>query len=139
MTCTSGQRYSYVENAEEETVSLHELSLISEMMDLVLSDAKSKGIRKITRVELRVGEFSGAYPHALREAFAVVSRGTPMEEAELVIEEVPAEFRCRNCGTALRPRESGWACPSCGSQDVSLEGGFELEVRSYHGRDRDVC
>lgn len=117
---------------------MHELSLITAMMDLILKDAESRGIRKITRVELKVGEFSGAYPHALREAFAVASRGTPMEEAELVIEEVPAELRCRDCGAVFRPSETGWACPSCRSQNVLLQGGLELEIRSYHGRDGNV-
>lgn len=110
---------------------MHELSLITSMIDMVRADATQKGIKKVKKVFIEVGEFSGALPHALEEAFSIAKDGTMLQDATLELRKIPAKARCKKCNNIYNPRESGWACPFCHAHDFTLEQGMELQVASY--------
>lgn len=112
---------------------MHELSLITDVVRMVEQDAAKRGITKVSVVELQVGELSGAFPHALKAAFPIASKGSVLEGAELRIDEVPAKVECKKCGREFAPTKEGWACPGCGSYDAALRSGTELQVVSYSG------
>jgi hydrogenase nickel incorporation protein HypA/HybF len=94
---------------------MHETSLVMNAIKLVVQDATRRRLTRITRIDLEVGELSGAYPHALRESFPIASKGSIAQDAELVITEIPATMHCSTCSTSFNPTISGWVCPSCGS------------------------
>lgn len=112
---------------------MHELSLISNVVRLVESDAVQRGIARVSAVELEVGELSGALPHALKEAFPIATRGTALEGAKLSVKEIAVVVTCKKCGRAFGPTTEGWACPACGSYEAALSQGTELRVVSYTG------
>lgn len=112
---------------------MHELSLMAGVVRLVGKDAAQRGIASVSAVELEVGELSGASPHALKAAFPFASKGTILEGAHLVVKEIAAGVKCRECGRDYVPTKEGWACPSCGSYETSLVQGTELRVVSYTG------
>ncbi len=114
---------------------MHELSLVINALNMVTRDASRRGLTKITRVDLEVGELSGAYPHALKEAFPIASKGSMAEGAEFIVAEIPATMCCKTCSTSFSPLVSGWQCPSCGSGDIALTRGMELQVVSYIGEE----
>jgi hydrogenase nickel incorporation protein HypA/HybF len=118
---------------------MHELSLMSDVVRLVTEDAARRAtpIGRISRVEMEVGELSGAFPHALRAAFPIACKGTALEGAELVINEVRADVRCKKCGREFLPTKDGWACPACGSYEADLRHGTELQVVSYTGEEEE--
>lgn len=116
---------------------MHELSLISNVVRLVESDAAQRGITRVSAVELEVGELSGALPHALREAFPIAAKDTALEGAALVIKEIAAAVTCKKCGRAFAPTTDGWSCPACGSYEATLSQGTELKVVSYTGEDEE--
>ena len=114
---------------------MHELSLMIDAVGLVAEDAARRSIARVTRIEMRVGELSGALPHAMREAFPIAAQGTVAEGAVLVIDEVKARVRCKKCGREFMPTTEGWSCPSCGSYDAEIQSGTELDVISYVGEE----
>ncbi|MGI6642983.1 MAG: hydrogenase maturation nickel metallochaperone HypA [Bacillota bacterium] len=114
---------------------MHETSLVMNAIKLVVQDATRRRLTRITRIDLEVGELSGAYPHALRESFPIASKGSIAQDAELVITEIPATMHCSTCSTSFNPTISGWVCPSCGSGDCALIRGMELQVVSYTGEE----
>ena len=114
---------------------MHELSLMVDAVAMVARDAARRSIAKVTRIEMRVGELSGALPHALREAFPIAAQGTVAERATLVIDEVKAKVRCKKCRREFVPTVEGWSCPSCGSYDADILSGTELDVVSYVGEE----
>ncbi len=114
---------------------MHELSLMTDAVSLVADDAARRSIMKVTRIHMRVGELSGALPHAMKEAFPIAAQGTVAEGAVLVIDEVKARVRCKKCGREFEPTKEGWSCPSCGSYDVVIQSGTELDVVSYTGEE----
>jgi hydrogenase nickel incorporation protein HypA/HybF len=81
-------------------------------------------------VELRVGHLRQVVPSALEFAFMLVAEGTPVEGAQLVIEEVPAAGLCRDCGAESTFDGFPFACASCGGLDLELIRGEELLVDS---------
>ena len=106
---------------------MHELALAEAIVAIAEEHA---GARRVARVELAVGGLRQVVPEALAFAFDLVAAGTPVEGAELVIEEVPVCVRCARCAAESEAREFPLACASCGSVDVEVVAGDELLVES---------
>ena len=104
---------------------MHELSIADAVVQIVSRHADG---RRVTRVELKVGHLRQVVPDALEFAFELVAQGTPAEGAELVMEEVPAEVRCRACGLETELSAFPARCARCGTFDVDVTGGEELLV-----------
>ena len=104
---------------------MHELSIADAVLQIVCRHA---GDRRVERVELKVGHLRQVVPSALTFAFGLVAEGTVAQGAELVMEEVPAEGRCRDCGTDSVLPGFPLQCSSCGSFDLELLRGEELLV-----------
>jgi hydrogenase nickel incorporation protein HypA/HybF len=106
---------------------MHELSIADAVVQIASRHADG---RKVTRVELKVGHLRQVVPDALEFAFELVAQGTPVEGAELVMEEIPADVRCRACGAESRLEAFPAHCAPCGSLDVEVTGGDELLVEA---------
>ena len=77
---------------------------------------------------MQLGHLRQVVPDALEFAFELVARGTELEGAELVMEDVPAAGRCRRCGAESELPGFPLACAACGSLDLELLRGEELLV-----------
>jgi hydrogenase nickel incorporation protein HypA/HybF len=106
---------------------MHELALAEAIVAVA---AEHAGGRRVAKVEVRVGALRQVAPGALSFAFQLAAEGTPVEGAELEIEEVPARIACRRCAARSRARELPLACARCGSRDVDVVGGEELLVEA---------
>jgi hydrogenase nickel incorporation protein HypA/HybF len=104
---------------------MHELAIAEAILAIATAHA---GGGRITAVEVRVGHLRQVVPDALGFNFELVAQGTPAAGAELRIEEVPANGRCRACGASGELPAFPLRCPECGGLDVELTGGEELEV-----------
>jgi hydrogenase nickel incorporation protein HypA/HybF len=69
-------------------------------------------------------------PSALSFAFELVAQGTVVEDAELVIDVVPAAGLCRDCGLKTTLRDFPLQCTHCGGFDIDVTEGEELLVDS---------
>ena len=106
---------------------MHELSIADAIVAIACEHA---GGRRVTKVEVKVGHLRQVVPSALEFAFELVSEGTVVEGAELRIEAVPAQIRCRSCAEKSRVEEFPFACGRCGDLDVEVEAGDELVVQA---------
>jgi hydrogenase nickel incorporation protein HypA/HybF len=104
---------------------MHELAIAESIVRIACNHA---GERRIARVELKVGHLRQVVPDALTFAFSLVAEGTAAEGAELAIEEVPAEGRCRDCGATTVLAGFPLQCGGCGRLDLELIAGEELLV-----------
>jgi hydrogenase nickel incorporation protein HypA/HybF len=105
---------------------VHELSVAGSVVEAVLGRT---GEARVTVLRLAVGRLSGVVPDALRFCFDLVVEGTPLEGAELLIEEPAGRARCSACGADFAVDDLVLLCP-CGSADVAVTAGRELLVRS---------
>lgn len=104
---------------------MHELSIAEAVVEIA---SRHGAGRRVSKVELRVGHLRQVVPSALEFAFELLSAGTPLEGAELAIEEVPARGRCRACGGETEMRAFPLQCSHCGGMELELEAGEELLV-----------
>jgi hydrogenase nickel incorporation protein HypA/HybF len=104
---------------------MHELSMADAIVSVA---AKHADGRRVALVEVKVGRLRQVVPSALEFAFELVSEGTPVEGAELRIEEVPVHVVCQGCGAESRVAQFPFACASCDSLDVEVRSGDELLV-----------
>lgn len=109
---------------------MHELSIAQALVERVEAVAARERATRVVRVAIVVGALSGVDPDALMAAFPLVAEGTTAAGAELLIERVPARVRCRACGHEAATCESFIGCAACGSRDVELVSGRELDIRS---------
>jgi hydrogenase nickel incorporation protein HypA/HybF len=108
---------------------LHELSVCQSMMRIVDATMEKHGGAKLLRIFLDVGRGSTIEPILLKEAFEIASCGSPYEGVELVINDIPIAGSCASCGKKFEYREMALGCPNCGSMDVTIESGLELNIR----------
>ena len=104
---------------------MHELSIAEAVVRIACDHAAG---RPVTRVEVRVGHLRQVVPSALAFAFELVATGTVVEDAELVIDHVPAAGRCAACGAESVLDGFPLQCAACGGLQLELLRGEELLV-----------
>ena len=104
---------------------MHELSVATAVLNTACKHADG---RPVELVSLRVGRLRQVVPDSLSFYFEIVARDTPCEHATLELVEIDAELRCRACERHWSPEMAAFRCPDCGSGDVEVLSGEELEV-----------
>jgi hydrogenase nickel incorporation protein HypA/HybF len=112
---------------------MHELTLSQSIVDLVVECARKEGVHAVTRVVVEVGIAAGVEPDALRFCFDAVAAETLLQGAELTIETISLQARCRSCACEFAPARLVSICPRCGSNAPYLLKGRELRVKSFDG------
>jgi len=106
---------------------LHELAIADSVVQIASRHAAG---RQVTKVYLKVGHLRQVVSSALAFGFELVAQGTPVEGADLEIEEVPVRGKCRECGAESRPKAFPLQCGACGGLDLLILEGEELYVAS---------
>lgn len=113
---------------------MHELGLAENVIAVVGADARRRGFTRVSRVTLRLGEWSAVLPDSLEAGFNLLTslEGDLFAGTELRIEREPARGVCTACGSMFPAGQAGLVCPACGGPG-RLERGVELEIASYEG------
>jgi hydrogenase nickel incorporation protein HypA/HybF len=109
---------------------MHEQSIVENLMTLALEHAQKGNANKILKINVVVGELSGAVDESMDLYFNFLRKGTIAEEGVIVYRHVPAEFCCRKCGKTFTAQNSDYRCPDCKEHDVDIIGGRELYLES---------
>ncbi|MDP5291389.1 hydrogenase maturation nickel metallochaperone HypA [Oceanimonas sp. CHS3-5] len=100
---------------------MHELSVVRAL----LTELKPYQHRVISRITVEVGAMSCVDGERLQFCFDMVKQDAGLGGAELIIEAVPAQAECRDCGRHFAPTGPGENCP-CGGYDYTLISGRQL-------------
>jgi hydrogenase nickel incorporation protein HypA/HybF len=106
---------------------MHELSLCQSIYTVV---DRARGDRRVHAVNLRIGQLRQVVPETLTFCWGVVTEDGPLNGAELVVDQVPAEIACRACGARSVLDEVMLVCPACGAVTVDVVSGEEFLVTS---------
>ncbi len=109
---------------------MHELSVTQSILEIALRHAEKANARRITRLNLVIGELSGIVGDSVQFYWDIVGRGTIAEGAELCFERVPAALRCLDCSHTFTLDGREYACPSCGSARIAIAGGDDFRLES---------
>jgi len=107
---------------------MHELTIAQAIIETVIEEKDRLGLREIYGITVRVGALSSIYPDALEFGFDALRQGTSLRESRLNIEWVPVELACRACGASGPGGSHVFTCPACGSNEVDVIAGYELEI-----------
>lgn len=107
---------------------MHEVSLMSNVLETVTKAAEREGGGAVAVIHLRIGEMAGVSVDALAFAFGVLKKGTIAEGGRLEFERIPFSIDCRVCGVISKPEELSLKCSECGSPEVDVRSGREMEV-----------
>ncbi|NTU67491.1 MAG: hydrogenase maturation nickel metallochaperone HypA [Chlorobiaceae bacterium] len=109
---------------------MHEMSIAMSIVESVAERARQEGCERVTGIEIVVGRLSGVQVESLRFCFDAATRGTPVEGAELSIEDREPSGACDACGAEFPVAGFHACCPVCGLFRVRIVSGEELAVKT---------
>lgn len=108
---------------------MHELGVVIEVVKTVEAFAKENGVEKIEALVLQIGELSAMIPAYIEACYPCAVEGTILEHAELRIEILPGNARCKECGKIYNFLETEGVCPDCRVKKPELLGGREFMIK----------
>jgi len=101
------------------------------ILGIVLRHAERAGARRVTGVNLVIGDLTGFIDESIQFYFDFLSRETVAQGAQLRFDRVAPRVRCRACGAEYEPpRSQLWACPHCQALGGEVTAGREFAVAS---------
>ncbi len=107
---------------------MHELGIAQGILDIVgqyVPESQAAGIRS---VKVRVGQLAGVVAESLEFSFQAIVAGTSWQTARLEIEKVPTVVECSQCRGRFEIDDIAFSCPECGSTNIDLVSGTDLQV-----------
>ncbi len=112
---------------------MHELSIVASIIDSVARDAGERGIKKILRLRIVVGELSSVNRGALSFALENTTAGTILEGAEIEICVREAREICENCRREFKPQPPFYQCSACGTSVFPGAESRQIYIDFYEG------
>ena len=109
---------------------MHELAICNTMIELTELLVEQYEGAKLRKIFLDIGRGSTIEPILLSEAFEVITADGPYAGTELVINDIPISGRCRDCGRDFTYEELAVGCPNCGSTNIEITAGLELDIKA---------
>jgi len=109
---------------------MHELAVTQSILDIALRHATQASAKRITGINLVIGEFASIVDDSVQFYWDLLAKDTIAKGAQLRFERITGEMTCTNCHHSFHPKDSEFACPSCGSQFVQITKGDEFRVDS---------
>jgi hydrogenase nickel incorporation protein HypA/HybF len=106
---------------------VHELSITQSIVEDIVDRL---GDTRVTKVTLEIGKLSGVVVDSIRFCFDMVTEGTPLQGAQLVVAEPVGHGQCTRCGTGFWTSDPIVLCPVCGTAEVEVLAGRDMRITS---------
>ncbi len=102
---------------------MHEVAAMRGMVRTVLECMQQAGASHVTNVQLVLGASGHFTADAACQHFEALTKGTPIEDASLTIQWLPAKFLCFSCLHRFESCEPATqvTCPICGEVALEIE------------------
>jgi hydrogenase nickel incorporation protein HypA/HybF len=108
---------------------LHELGITQSIVEIALRTAAGQQAQKIHSVTLEVGSLAGVVADALEFCYEACTKDSLLEGSTLIVEEIQAKARCRDCAAEYPLADLLACCPVCDSVASDLVCGEELRIK----------
>lgn len=116
---------------------MHELSMADAIVKTAIEVAEKNNAQEITEVTIEIGEFTLLNPEQLKFMIEVLGENTLLEGADIVIEKISIEIKCKSCnfvGAVPSDDLDHFVpiidCPECESRDLEIIKGRECNVKT---------
>lgn len=106
------------------------MSVTQSLLEIALRHAERADARRITRLNLVIGELATIVDDSIQFYWDIVSRDTIAAGSELHFERVPGILRCLGCEHTFPLNGRDFACPACGERQVVIAGGDDFRLES---------
>jgi len=107
---------------------MHELSIAHNIIEIVKENI-SPGMQ-VKIINIKLGDLSGVIKESLEFCFEVITKGTELDGAVLKIEKIPVLAKCNVCSAEFNVENLVFACPECGSYDIAVLKGSEMQIQN---------
>ncbi|HDZ90961.1 MAG: hydrogenase maturation nickel metallochaperone HypA [Deltaproteobacteria bacterium] len=107
---------------------MHEMSIAQSLLDIIREEMQKNNARILRSVSLDIGQLSAIVPESLSFCFEVMTSGTELEGAQLIMNMVPLRGVCRDCGREFEIRDYAFECPHCSGPHIDTVSGQGLSI-----------
>jgi hydrogenase nickel incorporation protein HypA/HybF len=109
---------------------MHEYHEAIHIIEHAVEQAEKEGKRKVTKINLVIGDDSGYSGETIQLHFEDAAKGTICEGAEISVRTVKSMLKCPDCGEMFVRKPFHFDCPHCGALGQPSEVGREMSIES---------
>jgi hydrogenase nickel incorporation protein HypA/HybF len=115
---------------------MHELSIVSSVVETVMEALETYPSARVEEVRLRVGVLAAVVVDSLEFCWGLATEGTALEGSRLVVKVVPVVMHCAMCVDEVELKGiQSFRCPRCDQPLSELRQGRELEIEAIEIED----
>ena len=107
---------------------MHEMSIAQSLIEIIEEEMLKYDARILRSVRLNIGQMSAIVPDALSFCFKVITSGTELEGARLIMDIIPLKGYCYTCESEFEIKDYTFICPSCGTTKIETIAGQNLSI-----------
>jgi len=111
---------------------MHELSIATNIVDIVCEKANAENVAKINSIELDIGSLAGIMVESLQFCLSMACKNTKAAGAKLIINNIQASALCKACKKDFVLKNEFSACPLCENYNYTILHGKELSIKSIN-------
>jgi hydrogenase nickel incorporation protein HypA/HybF len=111
-----------------DAISMHEMSIAHSLIEIVKEEMIKNDASILKSVRVHIGQMSAIVPESLSFCFEVMTSGTELEGAKLVMDIIPLRGFCRDCEGEFEIQDYVFLCPQCGSRNIETIAGQDLSI-----------
>ncbi|MCQ4638347.1 hydrogenase maturation nickel metallochaperone HypA [Anaerovorax odorimutans] len=109
---------------------MHEYPITEQIIKIAEKHCREAGAKKVTKVKLVIGDYSGYVGDSVHMYFDLIGEGTLCEGADVEIRHVKPKLKCSQCGELFEKKLMSFACPKCGADGGPTDIGKEFYIES---------
>ena len=109
---------------------MHEMGIAMEVLRIIQEHLPKDRAVRVVKITLKIGKLTAVIPETFKFCMQAITQDTPAQGAEIVINEVPLQVECENCGEVSELEEPFFVCPNCQSPKLKILSGRELYIES---------
>ena len=110
---------------------MHEVALVSAILDAVEKLAAAQKARRVKWIKIRFNALTSHSADHVRFSFDIVKNERPLlEGTKLILKEVEPLLLCK-CGRKFRGHQLPDVCPKCGSVEVKAVNPTDMVLETF--------
>ena len=107
---------------------MHEMSIAQSLLEIIKEEMAKNDAKVLRSVRLHIGQLTAIVPDSLSFCFEIMTNGTELEGAKLLMEIIPLMGYCNGCKKEFEIENYAFACPFCQCTDIITISGDELSI-----------
>ncbi|HIU25743.1 MAG TPA: hydrogenase maturation nickel metallochaperone HypA [Candidatus Copromorpha excrementigallinarum] len=109
---------------------MHEYPVTQQIIKIAEDHCRRAEGKKVTAVNLVIGDYSGYVGDSVQMYFDIISQGTLCQGARVSIKHIKPKLKCPDCGALFEKPPLSFDCPQCGGQGGPTDIGKEFYIET---------